>query len=742
MRKRLYNFGQFGRFGSGGGSAPSTTTAIQGNVSVVFDSAVTTGNYIDGPAYIVVPTGTITATSKTPAQTTVSTKIVNGTQKNPVVEAKQGYDERDANFWDASRNVTFPMSVTAGDILVMPIYNSYVLSTDGIVSEWASFHIVASEPAANSMSPAAIGWTGRTSNTPYVIDTATWLAALGSDYDTSAHTDAPTYAEIMSRLDFYNPIMGQHQSYNWYQVFSPADSGGSNSSLQNFGLNYSATFSAAGAALRSTEYTDSEKTAILKRLVSIGVQIYDTMKGEGTAFGKDGGHWGFYIVPVALALELTGRSASLATLVADLSGNYEQMFRFDAARVTAMSPHSLAANPYVSRIRTLSAVATNNIEMDDFALEPYWYHVTGLNMVRNGGSAGTAVVNSMASEHTAGGGFEVVIDAQPSPAFVDTESAVFEAPYTHAVGDVDWALNGWGVSYSPSATATYRDQSKGSLELLTLYMLDVFPDDADIWRDYIIQANTVNSPTATLDWPSHHGTFYPFTGGALNWATEWWSDYSTDILPANDPAVTIQGVGGTTSYSSSHTYSSSSKVGSVALPATFPAGKWVVMVSIDEPKTITSVTIDGVAATLKASHLGSVDNSYCYEADITGGVSDDIVVATSGSVSTLCVAAWLVENASYVGNVGVDVAFGNPTVATLDMNTTATDALMCLATYADTAGAPTWAGLVETSGNDDMGARRMVSADLTGATGGTPEAFELSVASNNAGINALNVLYG
>lgn len=505
------------------------TSISQGGVTFSWDGARTCGQYADGPCWVLVPSGNLTLNEPTPAQTTDGGgKTVNGAEKNPTsIEQQQAYDQNASSSWNASRAASFPLSVTAGDVVSKARASNWSVERDGVVQEYAALFVVSSIPAANSFSPAVYSWFGRTTKDASVVDVAAWVSANCPSYDTSGHSAIPPYSQIIAQIQEFNPIFGACD-VNSYEKLFPYNS----SSPFHYGRKFAAVYGAAALALISSSFTTAQKEAIVTKLISTGKQWYDVLMGGGYTVPADGGHFQFHLVPMAIYLHATGQTAALATLITDVPGNYAQAFLATADMIANdFVAHTSDTKPYTWRQRTLpsGSVSGTTISLIPSAGGDYGVaNFTGLIMTRVSDSA-TATVTAMVSSSAP---YSLTIDAQPGTPFAPSDVIYFETPHPLSLNEADWSLkaqNVWSY-YNPIPDAPYRDLNEWSGQLLGLKALGCFPTDGAAVQAYVQKANLANTPSASFDMPDSLAAFSNLSGANYTWETEFWTDYAATIL--------------------------------------------------------------------------------------------------------------------------------------------------------------------------------------------------------------------
>ncbi len=157
---------------SGGGVSAivgTSDTIVSGGITWTLSAPCDYGYDQIGRAFVVATPG-LTVVSRSPAATTVLGSAVSGTMKNPQfsgdVGAGNGWDQRITGY-SAGNNQSFPISVTAGDILVGQIHGATPAQPrDGYSASYNPIYFVASGWYENAIAPAPIGWSGRGTPTP------------------------------------------------------------------------------------------------------------------------------------------------------------------------------------------------------------------------------------------------------------------------------------------------------------------------------------------------------------------------------------------------------------------------------------------------------------------------------------------------------------------------------------------------------------------------------------------------
>ena len=188
-------------------------------------------------------------------------------------------------------------------------------------------------------------------------------------------------------------------------------------------------------------------------------------------------------------------------------------------------------------------------------------------------------------------------------------------------------------------------------------------------------------------------------------------------------APTYRGDGSGRPFGTTHTFNASS-AGTVALPATFDAGKWVVQAAdLNGSGRITNVVIDGTAAIKRgAGYNGAAKSLETWEADIEGGGTATIVVTVSVGSDRVHIAAHHMGSLTYQG----EVAQLAPNAASPDVSssftTAAGDAVLACYGAAPTT-EPGYINMTLRKAASVINSRQFAAASNLNTTGGSPEAF-------------------
>lgn len=510
----------------------TSTHGLTATLSGTYTETTSWGNYDDGPAWVVIPSGTDTVTAVTPGQATDgSGDALNGIMLNPQMTSdstpEQGYDER-AGVYNSLLNETLPLTIQAGDVVVWVDSTSSFTTRSGMFDGIAALYVLASAPT-NNFSPAAIGWSGRSGLTDYSVDIDTWYTNR-TVYD-STGIDFPPYATLIAQMGQFNPTIVQVWSVvdGGYQDFSPFGFGNSNQSNSNYGTYISEIMGTALLAVASNVYSESEIKTIATWIICHGIQWGDPMLYSGNGFPADGGHYQWHQGAVAFALSMTGRSSELDDIMSISPGNFEQAFQITAGMfVEEFVPHSDANRSNMYRLRTLPTQTGASDEVTipynqggQFSGDWYQVNIPAGSVCRNESGTKTATVASDTPFTPSSGattGTTNVPLTGTSP-FVASDIVYFEFPEgTVALNDFDWALRGFEPTtkqnFSPAAANTYRGIASWGGQIMGMRAQGCFPASMYAVQGYYERAQQANTPSASNDYSSlNHPWQFDTTSG-------------------------------------------------------------------------------------------------------------------------------------------------------------------------------------------------------------------------------------
>lgn len=510
--------------------AATSAQARQGNVTFTLNDSYAVGNYVDGPAYVVVPSGTATITAISPAQSTEGTDVINGAEKNPVANSKQGYDQRATSSWEAAKTASLPISVTAGDVVVKGVSRTFAAVRDGVCSEFASLFVVSSAPAAGTFAPPACGWTGRTGLTGYTFDLDAIVAAL-PQYSTSTFSaSVEPYAEVLGHISKHAPAYAQQTTNTnptgGYESMLPYGMNGLGGNA-NYGQVVAETFNYAYLLMISDAITTNQKKELLKWFLHHGIQWWFPHQGEfdgsGYLIGGNGGHHQFAFMPTLMAIKHTG--GLYADHAAKFPGNQlAQTFEITSPILTnTMIKHTgnsvTEDKPYPYRVRPITAVPSpTEISWDKSAANGDAAQSTyeGMNVYN---AANDSLIATVTAQTYSDPTFTATVGTH---GLTTADSIYFMPPFTLTAGTADWmvrqgeAATGFNT-YNPAAGANYRGLQTYTASAIAARIETSANAAYQVLINYTERANAADTP-AGYDLPDCHG-FGSFASSF--WGAHW-----------------------------------------------------------------------------------------------------------------------------------------------------------------------------------------------------------------------------
>jgi len=526
----------------------NSATIVAGGVTWTLSSARDYG-VTDTGIVTVDWTSGLTVLSRSPAGTTDAGRVVNGTMKNPVRgnlgdNLVQGLHES-AGGWSAGANQSFPISTADGDIVLGAIHEpgAYANTRDGVNTSYSALYFKSGGLPVNAVAPAIFGWAGRGTPTAYAINITDVAASLPSY--SLAGVSYPSVASILAKIDRLEVGPGATEEtagagYEAMLTYQFGDNG------NNYGQDTGAMIGGAGLHLVGDVATTGEKQTLLKALIRHGVQWHDPVIGVGVSPGADGGHWQFQLIPIAMALHYLGRGTAMDNLPSTWQGNFfGQPFIHTSTSVANLLPHSDNAKPQASRRRTVSAVSGTTVTISTFrgtnTGDSASLSFVGMDLVRESDGA-TGRVTSMPNENITSGTSttDVVISAQPTPAFAISDVVYTRLPETVYDGDADWRIENRVHVENPAPGMVYRPQSKWSDDVLALRAQGIWRDAWEATELWTVRQNRANDPSGGTDYTNGHDTV-----GGQPMASTFWNAHAATVLGSYPVVVTSTVISGT-----------------------------------------------------------------------------------------------------------------------------------------------------------------------------------------------------
>lgn len=529
-----------------------------GGITFSWTGTFTTGLFVDGLPWLYLPSGTVSMNEPTPVQTTHQGYQVHGAELNPIWNNEQGFSDTHATFNGARTHTTWPVTMSAGDILLKSVSRTDWTTVDntlrrtGMYTEFCPIYIVDAIPGAEEWAPSAVGWSGRGTPQSYSIDTGQWadidaaVAALPSLPTSGFPAEVPTVSEGFDPMDKFSLGLGISKGTNsggGYQALTVKDF--TRSGWNNYGEFQAAQFGSAGLLLVSDAPSTADKRRMLIRLISHGIQMFDPNRGALSYIGGNGAHHQYHQIPVGIYLKYTGQNED--DLTTFMPGNVlGQIFVPTQADIDPggqLQPHTDDTKPACSRRRAITSVSGNTLTFASTGSDGavVWMDGTVIRRVSDGA---TAYIQSASTN------LQGVIDAQPSPAFTTSDEITIE-PYG------GWVVGYTGVQWLISTadeirnvttlvlgkSANYRSIVTWSGILFTLKALNIQPKDMDAVDHYMYQCNDLTDYPPGND---YNNTWFRI--GGLDWAEEMWKAHYSSLswsapalqaLPSGSVSATV-----------------------------------------------------------------------------------------------------------------------------------------------------------------------------------------------------------
>lgn len=548
---------QFGTETPGGGGEGTSITS--GSVTFSWTNSLTTGTDATGRAYVVVPSGTETVNQPTPAQTTDRSMVINGVMLDPqrvgTANQTQGLDERGASGlpsgsdWDALKNETGTIAMGAGNRIVKAIaadVGTYVDTREPLTEEYQVLHAVAADLGTDDVLGPTITYSGHAYPDKYSVNWTSLLALFQNRSASGASLTFPPYTEVMAQLDAQAPMYAfdtSTQTPNGYERMMPKGFHGATDDTVQYGRYIGQMISMVALGLHYDTWNSTQKTAILKKLVGLGIEWGFPMIDSTHEVGPDGGHHQFFQFPTLLALIATGRTADVPDFFVDSGGgNWDGCFKVTNALIASdLSNHTDPDKPPMWREITLSTQSTggNVIDMPAYSGTNFADDQTeipaGSLVMRKGAFGGVHVATVATDQKVRTSAYTVSIDAQPDDPIASGDVIWFEAPPVSVFdGAYDWsAFSAFGPSgnhfapsrYSPGAGNEYRNLQTWAGSFLAFTAMGYFSDSFRSVLGYFLRSTAANTPATGNDYPNvidnwNNGTNYTAVIDAINDATE------------------------------------------------------------------------------------------------------------------------------------------------------------------------------------------------------------------------------
>jgi hypothetical protein len=512
-------------------SAFHSDTIVSGGVTLTLNMATDYGYDQIGRACIKWLPG-MEVVSRSPAATSIDGVANSGTMLNPVRNGNQGWDAR-TGLYDAGLNVTFPLAVSSGDILVAtiagatptggtdPTRKGYFHATNGV----NPFYFVSTIWGANAIAPAPVGWAGRGTPLPYYVDCAAIAASLPS-YDITGFPNIPDKSDLLPRVqrNEVGVMMSGNTAPGGYQHLTTQ--GATDGSRSNYGSYQADTTGRADLLLISNGLTTGEKATLLAWRIAHGL-LYDVVAGAADPYPGDGGHWQFFTTAASMALYYTGRSALIPTMGTVLGGNLLiQPFTWTSGLVADLyTPHSDMTKVWQSRIRTVTAISGDDVTFSTDTTggqgDPTKFAPLDLLLYRTSDGAGALITAQDDPDSIAGSGIGTFTVTAPGHGLSVSDSIVLRPPFTVVEDDPDWRITAAVRSINPSKSASYRQEQAYTDDVLPLRAMGIWDASWEALELLTARCNRTNDPSGTYDYPSQSYDAF---------SEDFWTTYGPDIL--------------------------------------------------------------------------------------------------------------------------------------------------------------------------------------------------------------------
>jgi len=494
---------------------PSGVTSIPDTLAAfpIAEGSYNYGTTRDGVRYVIAPNG-ITLNEPTPVQVNSAGREKNGAIINPERIAA-GFNQPFDSFpnlddtYSTAREAAFPVQLGPGDCVIKAVSATTVtgIGRSGAMDQFGALHVVAAAPAANAFAAPFVWPVADKASRPWrVVDVDARLSELPSLSASGQST--LTWAHLSQYWDRFEiaSAMTSFSGSGGYEYCTLKNFTGNDSI--NYDRDQNKIFNAVFMGLMLNEWSTSDKTAALIRMLQQGCQRGEAIVKNGVSMPIDGGHFRSQYASSMTWLWGTGRQDQYATWVPLVGGSVRgQIVKLDAAFLATCVPHDDITKPFPWRRRVIESVSGTSMRVDAFrggsggsqgdGTNP---SLDGLNIIRESDGAQAYVTATtdieLVTNDAANSWMDITINAQPGSPFQVNDVVYFEPPFTLVEDTHDFILTSdrpW--AYNPSATAPYRELGKDMIAHLWCHAIGMHGSLMDGALAYALRTMAANTPS-------------------------------------------------------------------------------------------------------------------------------------------------------------------------------------------------------------------------------------------------------
>lgn len=473
--------------------------------------------------------------------------IKNGVMLNPVWQGGQGIDQQWAG-WTPANNVTLPVTIVPGDVVVFSKYFPVPDVRHGVVDEYVYVICTSSAPnPAHNLPPPVVSWTGRNKAQIMLecdtvdLDALYDLVPVKFDLDGFANqSKIPTFDTALAKVErvVFFRSQGTGDSGDGYQQFSFPNKFGKAS-------NYAKEIAISITELFLLCYSDRVTRAQFDRgmlaIAAAGKQISRTLIGAGAGVDENGAHGQYSQVPALTYFKGIGAQASIDNFnTSGLMANMRDVVKLDATKVAQMTtPHTSNALPCISRIRPILAIdsATGRLTLktygthdgDLFRMKPDQMQIRKVVAGVHSSEIATITARFGTGGGDKAGTIDVILDDMAG--FDVGDDVTFWRPVPISSGDRIWTID---PDFLKNLSGFVKDdyyslQQMASwvlpLGILGLHNHPLFVDLVDFTRSTMEQ---VTNPS--VGYPSASYRYAAPNDATAAFAKDFWKAYAATLL--------------------------------------------------------------------------------------------------------------------------------------------------------------------------------------------------------------------